>query len=219
MNSSEFYYPIDRTFFYFIKVIPQLIEIINQNQSSAPLIIPGSLKKVSNSRTISETISVDNSHCYFFLQDQNKDNMCYHFSFKNSKEHFVVNVSFSKEYFYGKIRFEFNNTSENSALESKIRKMIKDYVNYSSLTDKSSLYIKQGEGFSQAGVSLRFGFSFGTCLTSDVRLGGGVSYSLKEFVKEKKGHDYVKSVFSIEELNELILAAELRLNYPYLFKI
>jgi hypothetical protein len=107
---------------------------------------------------------------------------------------------------------------ETSTLEDNIRKMIIDYVNYSNLTDNKSLFLKQGEGFSQASVSLRFGFNFGSSPTADGRHGGGVSHSLEEFIYDKKGHYHVKSVFTDEDLNGLILAAELRINYPYLFK-
>lgn len=219
MESSEFYYPVEKTFYDFTKVIPQLVEIINQNESTSFLEIPSFLNVSNQSRTISETIKSEDSSCFFFLQDQNEVNMCYHLSYKKVKEAFDLNVSFSSEFPNGKVRLEFKDLVRNSKLKEKIIKMIKVYANYSKSKETHSLYVKQGEGFAQASVSMKFGFDFGESSTADGRNGGGVSYTLKEFVNEKKGHFQVKSFFSDEELKGLLLAAELRINYAYLFKL
>jgi hypothetical protein len=218
MENLEFYYPISKTSFDYTKVIPQLIEIINRNQIGLSLTIPSTLITNSKSKNFSETVSSGDSFYSFNLEGSNETTMCYHFTFKNLSEAFDMIVCFNLEFPEGKVGFEFKTKLKTSTLEDKIRKMIIDYVNYSNLTDNKSLFLRQGEGFSQASVSLRLGFVFGSSPTADGRQGGGLSHSLEEFVYDKKGHYHVKSVFSDEDLKGLILAAELSLNYPYLFE-
>jgi hypothetical protein len=215
MQNKVVFYPKEDVFRDYTRVIPQLRDIINSYQEKLPLGIPKSLMSKGAGQSFSATGS--SGDYYFKLTDAYADRICYHFFYKSSVESFQLDVNFSNGNPAGKVQFEFLSQLNNSVLKEKVEKMIDDYVSYSRVTDINHLHLSRGERIFDADISLK-GFNFFEGSRNRHAGGGGVSHSLEEFVYESKGHYHVSGVFNAYELNDLVTAAKLRLEYPYLFK-
>ena len=214
---SEVYFPKRNVFNTIIKVIPQLISIINENQIDASFKIDQFLSNREVDKPFDYYESQNNSSYQFKLKNHQTNSLCYLFAFNSINDRFSIEITFNNDFPFGMVQFDYNCETENSLLRNKVNEMITVFVDYELEKDKSSFHFENPGHFGHTTVSISgFSYSEGSG-RGKYDSGRGDTYTLEEFYFEKKGQNEVRSIFSKKALEHLIKAAELRLKFPYLF--